>query len=398
MYDELRDSDSIMLLRVYQEWIHKFHPYLKHKKEDEEQQPVRGHDRRIFIKRPMISEKKWCQDRNLDLNVLRDVAQLVEEIRVRFTRMNISPQCLNSKVKLWEKDNHEGELILKICIGGAFYNKYVKAAYKNEDQLTRAKSDPKFNYSEATRTLILNKISEVINENHLKQFFEAKFKVSVEKITLNRDRPMIIFGKEILETGFLKAAFKLGLRSRMSRYRKLQEDEYAESKQFRSAIMSDPRAKSKDVCISYDEAREMLENDELRRPNHLYELRFETISKEAFVDFETESINNFSAELVQTNLQHVTFACQDYYDKGGRFLCRNSTRLPNVPMVDALFCLIYAPLVQVMADESSTYFSRIVCDGGDLIITLTHVLTHLDLEIIQKVRTMLNETLCDSDK
>jgi hypothetical protein len=87
--------------------------------------------------------------------------------------------------------------------------------------LTRAKSDPKFNYSEATRTLILNKISEVINENHLKQFFEAKFKVSVEKITLNRDRPMIIFGKEILETGFLKAAFKLGLRSRMSRYRKL---------------------------------------------------------------------------------------------------------------------------------------------------------------------------------
>ena len=42
MYDEGRDSDSIMLLRVYQEWIHKFHPYLKHKKEDEEQHP-RGH-------------------------------------------------------------------------------------------------------------------------------------------------------------------------------------------------------------------------------------------------------------------------------------------------------------------------------------------------------------------
>jgi hypothetical protein len=50
-------------------------------------------------------------------------------------------------------------------------------------------------------------------------------------------------------------------------------------------------------------------------------------------------------------------------------------------MVDALFCLIYAPLVQVMADEGQTYFSRIVCDGGELIIPLTHVLTHLDLEI-----------------
>ena len=89
--------------------------------------------------------------------------------------------------------------------------------------------------------------------------------------------------------------------------------------------MSDPRAKAKGVQISYDEAREMLENDELRRPNHLYELRFETISKESFVDFETESRNNIAAEMDPTNLPHVTFACQDYYDKGGRFLCRNST-------------------------------------------------------------------------
>jgi hypothetical protein len=140
--------------------------------------------------------------------------------------------------------------------------------------------------------------------------------------------------------------------------------------------MSDPRKKAKDVCISYDEAREMLETDELRRPNHLYELRFETINKEAFVDFEQESINNFACEMTQTNLPHVTFACQDYYDKGGRFLCRNSTRLPDIPMVDALFCLIYAPLVQVMADENKRYFSRLVCDGGELILPLTHVLTH----------------------
>ena len=73
--------------------------------------------------------------------------------------------------------------------------------------------------------------------------------------------------------------------------------------------------------MSYDEARDMLENDEIKRPNHLYELRFETINKEAFVDFETESINNFAYEINPNNLSHVTFACQDYYDKGGRFLC-----------------------------------------------------------------------------
>lgn len=103
-------------------------------------------------------------------------------------------------------------------------------------------------------------------------------------------------------------------------------------------------------------------------------------------------------ELQPTNLQHVTFACQDYYDKSGRFLCRNSTRLPEVPMVDALFCLIFAPLVRVLPSEDGLYFSRIVCDDGELIIPLTHVLTHQDLMICQRIRDMLNQSLCDSDK
>ena len=84
LYDEKRESDSIMLLRVYQEWISKFHPYLLHKKEDEEQQAPQRDQRRVFIKRPMVAERKWCNDRHLDLNVLRDVTQLVEEIRHRF--------------------------------------------------------------------------------------------------------------------------------------------------------------------------------------------------------------------------------------------------------------------------------------------------------------------------
>ena len=162
--------------------------------------------------------------------------------------------------------------------------------------------------------------------------------------------------------------------------------------------MSDKRARTKDVVISYDEAREMLENEELKRPNYLYELRFETINKESFVDFDTDSINNFTYETDPTKLQHVTYACQEYYDKGGRFLCRNGTKLPDVPMVDALYCLIFAPIVQVMADEDKMYFNKIICDNGELIIPLTHVLTHLDLELAQKVRNMLNESLCDEDK
>jgi hypothetical protein len=38
--------------------------------------------------------------------------------------------------------------------------------------------------------------------------------------------------------------------------------------------------------FSYDEIREMLENEEIKRPCYLYELRFETMNQESYVDFD----------------------------------------------------------------------------------------------------------------
>ena len=92
-----------------------------------------------------------------------------------------------------------------------------------------------------------------------------------------------------------------------------------------------------------------------------------------------DSINNFTSEPDEKKLQQITYACQDYYDRGGRFMCRNSSKLPDVPMVDALFCLIFAPVVRVIADDNRTYFSKIVCDNGETVIPLTHILTHFDI-------------------
>ena len=119
---------------------------------------------------------------------------MVEEIRMRFQKMNIPERCLNSKVKLRD-DNPESILILKTCIGGAFYNKYVKAAYKNEDMLSKMQATQLFSGEhEAKRAIILNKVSEHISDQHLKQFFETKFKVPVESVRISVDKPTIIFG------------------------------------------------------------------------------------------------------------------------------------------------------------------------------------------------------------
>jgi hypothetical protein len=143
-------------------------------------------------------------------------------------------------------------------------------------------------------TLILNKTSPYITEHHLKQFFETKFKVAVKAIQLSQDRPMIIFEKEIIDSGFIKAAFKLGTRNRLSRYKKLEDEEFEKKNQFKSSIMSDGRKKATNVFFSYEEIKEKLECEELKRPNFLYELRYETLNGENYVDFDMDSINNFT--------------------------------------------------------------------------------------------------------
>lgn len=76
----------------------------------------------IFL---ILEERKWCADKSLDVNILRETALMVDEVKVRFLRMNIPIQCLNSRVRVGV-DYPDGELILKTCIGGAFYSKYIK--------------------------------------------------------------------------------------------------------------------------------------------------------------------------------------------------------------------------------------------------------------------------------
>lgn len=198
-----------MLLRVYQEWVNKFHAHLNKDVDDGDH----GFRKRFVVGRPSSVEQKWCRDRGLDLNVLREVANLACEIRQRFLQMNISKPCLNSRVNLRGNDPH-GELVIKTCIGGAFYPKYVKAQYKNEDMLMRMKNSKDFNAEEAKHSVILNAFSESIQDGQLVQYMQSKFKVPVKELKIQNDKPTVVFGEAIWDRGLIKSCFKLGMRRR----------------------------------------------------------------------------------------------------------------------------------------------------------------------------------------
>ena len=107
--DEKRDSDSIMLLKVYEEWQRRWHPELQHKdaqvernkkdnlSERERIEIMRYGGRKLKF-RLGPQEKKWCSDKSLDANILRETAIMVDEVKIRFLRMNIPFGILNSRV------------------------------------------------------------------------------------------------------------------------------------------------------------------------------------------------------------------------------------------------------------------------------------------------------------
>lgn len=92
-YDQGRDSDSIMLLKVFEDWMQKWHPHLKNESNMMLNQSRAARNRNFFISR---DERNWCFEKCLDVNILRETALMVEEIKSRFYRLNIPQESLNS--------------------------------------------------------------------------------------------------------------------------------------------------------------------------------------------------------------------------------------------------------------------------------------------------------------
>jgi len=284
----------------------------------------------------------------------------------------------------------ESIVILKTCIGGAFYNRYLKATYRNLDILRRVAGSNVISEDQGRRAIILNAVSDHITEDHLHEYFQNRFG-PVEKVCNFDGKPAIIFKREIHERGFLKSCFKLGMRLRGQRNRRNDPPV-----PFQSGIYSEKPRSNRFAHFTFDEIKDRLEAEELKRPTFLYELNLETIKRDFSVYFDQESVNAMTFELDPKQVPSVTYACQDFYDKNGKFVSHAGTRLPQIPMVDALFCLLFAPCVRIVPDQKRMCFEKLICDDH-LEVPLSHVLTHKDIELVALIRHNLNKQLCDEE-
>ncbi|XP_034834084.1 probable ATP-dependent RNA helicase spindle-E [Maniola hyperantus] len=92
-------SDCIAILNVYKVWNH-----------------LRQQN---YFKQPGNSEVSWARRFYVQIRSLRELDDMVKEIRMRLSREGIDP---NTRISPWNK--HEQPLILKVILAGAFYPQY----------------------------------------------------------------------------------------------------------------------------------------------------------------------------------------------------------------------------------------------------------------------------------
>lgn len=157
-----------------------------------------------------------------------------------------------------------------------------------------------------------------------------------------------------------------------------------------------------DIKNEYDlddeTAVRLLEETDLKQPFHLNELRLSTFENDVFVDAEPDSVNFVSFHFDKTTLPSVAFTCQSFYDKGGKFLARNTTRMPNLDMISLLYCLIFSPMVEILSNPTKDYYSKIRLENSESsTYSLPFQLTQSDLVDLQELRQTINFILCSEN-
>ncbi|XP_045776416.1 probable ATP-dependent RNA helicase spindle-E [Maniola jurtina] len=92
-------SDCIAILNVYKVWTH-----LRQQK---------------YFKQPGNSEANWARRFYVQIRSLRELDDMVKELRMRLSREGIDPK---TRISPWNK--HEQPVILKVILAGAFYPQY----------------------------------------------------------------------------------------------------------------------------------------------------------------------------------------------------------------------------------------------------------------------------------
>jgi hypothetical protein len=108
---------------------------------------------------------------------------------------------------------------------------------------------------------------------------------------------------------------------------------------------------------------------------------------------EFASMNHVTIEDVETQLSNILFVAEDYFPKNGKYIARNTTKLPGYKMLDIIIMLIFAPHATFYGNDQKNQYESFRLVGSELEFRFTHLFSGVDIEEINIIRSLLNQII-----
>ena len=321
-----RNCDFIASYTAYKQWCSKFkNEYVNDKIE---------FDTRFKRLNRIVNQEEiqYCNGKNLNRKVLREVLRLENDLKKRLSKINLYSKHFDLTESPLNLNNDKTAFILKIILAGTFYDQIFAPKFLNFNavendikELNEGKEQKylytlSFHYMQKENWKELCEMFEaVINPGKI---VEKKYEKDCEILTIKLSD--IDSVRKIL---FITAP-SLKRNSEISLYTYITQNDSNE-------------VKKKYIKIS-------------KEPEYTYNISFCDTIKGGNIEIDKDSVNLTYIVKDFQELQKTLFVTDSYINKGAlnnRKFARYTSLLPRIKMLDKLIMLIFGPKYEMVAEE-----------------------------------------------
>lgn len=404
--DNYADSDAIACLNAYSQW------YLQFGREVKNQIKLARIRGRNFRPRPLDRELRWCRERFVEFNVLREMLTTYDEFKQRFRFMSSNPKTVNSSVFRWHIEPGRQERALntvKLALAAAFCGTYVVSKYDVEDSTARRKLLQRIG-SDPERSLRICNLPDSVDADDIKEILRGSRDQGLT-VNIEGNTALAIFSPEAMPRA-LQMSIWLGNYS--ARYRSgdfvilkqtwrdretnalVRKVGFSVYESLPPPFYKMPRLESSRQVIDAEDNsiqfKSFYESICLARPEVAFRLKFSDLLTQYDVDIEETSVNYASFEPDERQLRCRAFVCCDYTEKRTRTATRITTALPRLPLIQHILTLTFSRTVELFADSQMTRYDRYKISHNDP-ISFEFAFSGKDIDDINKVRYQISKAV-----
>jgi len=329
-----------------------------------------------FYKKRFTSEKgeiAWCRDQGLNLVTLKEAYRLIQELKDRFYAFGLNEELVEMDIDATCPKGYDKWTILKICIAGAFYPRYIKP-HHYDLKIVKQEELKRQNLGFPTPHTILLTEAKDSDPHIVKNYFEQFG--TIEKLE-RKETAYILEYTVASERKATLHATKLGSRNSKKEYikpwnaTKAQEEAYSHIRMLK-------------VCSPY-------------------QVIFTNILDRDRVEIEFDSLHNGAIEYNTSCVHSNVYIAFDYYERRGKLLAKHITRISDIPMIDTLLVILFAPYITFIPDSTNTSYDAAIAQSQSYSdrkaqLHFTHWFSSVDLKSVNEIRRSISAILSNRDK